>query len=129
MDPIADLLVRVNNAIKVKKEAVEIPHSKVKEGIIKILQEEGFLGKYDVVARMNKKVMKVALKYNENRRSTIVGVKRVSTPGRRVYVGSQAIPRIQSGFGLAIISTPKGLMTDDNARRQKIGGEVLCYVW
>ncbi|MBU0629710.1 MAG: 30S ribosomal protein S8 [Candidatus Margulisbacteria bacterium] len=129
MDPIADLLVRVNNAIKVKKEAVDIPHSSVKEGIVKILQEEGFVGKFDIVARMNKKVLRVALKYNENRKSPIVGVKRISTPGRRVYVGSQAIPRVQSGFGLAIISTPKGLMTDDNARRQKIGGEVLCFVW
>lgn len=129
MDPIADLLVRINNAIKVRKDTVDIPHSRMKEGILKILLEEGFIGKFDVMARMNKKVLRVALKYNDNRRSVIVGVRRVSTPGRRVYVGSKAIPRIQAGFGLAIISTPKGLMTDDAARKQKIGGEMLCYVW
>jgi small subunit ribosomal protein S8 len=129
MDSIADMLVRLNNALRVKKETVEMPHSRLKEAIGKLMLAEGYIEKCEVLTRLNKKQLRFGLKYNAAKRSVLEGVKRVSRPGRRVYVGADRIPRIRSGFGTAIISTPKGLLTDHAARQQKIGGEVICYIW
>ncbi|MDD5593294.1 MAG: 30S ribosomal protein S8 [Candidatus Margulisbacteria bacterium] len=129
MDSIADLLIRITNAQKVKKESVDLPHSRVKEAIARIMMTEGFIGKVDTFARLNKKYLRIVLKYTADKKFLIEGAKRVSTPGRRVYVGAGKVPRVRSGFGLAIISTSKGIMTDNEAREKKIGGEVVCYIW
>lgn len=129
MDSIADLLIRISNALRVKKDAVDVPHSRMKEGLIKIMAAEGFVGRYEVLTRMNKKYLRVALKYDSGKKSIIEGMKRISTPGRRAYVGSDSIPRVRSGFGTAILSTSKGLMTDEDARQKKVGGEVVCHIW
>ncbi|MDD4179089.1 MAG: 30S ribosomal protein S8 [Candidatus Margulisbacteria bacterium] len=129
MDSIADMLVRINNAVKIKKETVDLPHSKMKEALSRIMVGEGFVGKSEVMTRMNKKYLRLTLKYNDKKKSVIEGLKRVSTPGRRYYVGATKIPRVRSGFGTAIISTPRGLMTDVEARSNKVGGEVICYIW
>jgi small subunit ribosomal protein S8 len=129
MDSIADMLVRLSNGLRVNKETVEMPHSRLKEEIGKMLLAEGYIEKCEVLTRLNKKQLRFVLKYTGSKQGVISGVKRVSRPGRRIYVGADKIPRIRAGFGTAIISTPKGLMTDESARQQKIGGEVLCYVW
>lgn len=129
MDSIADMLVRINNALRIREEAVEIPHSKMKEGIGRILQEEGYVARCEVVTRMSRKFLRINLKYNAAKRGVISNLKKVSTPGRRIYVGADAIPRVHSGFGTAILSTPRGLLTDEKARASKIGGEVICHVW
>ena len=91
--------------------------------------EEGYISKYDTFSRMNKKFLRLGLKYDINKKSIIAGLRKISTPGRRIYVGAREIPRVQSGFGMAVLTTPKGLMTDWEAREKKLGGEVLCYVW
>jgi small subunit ribosomal protein S8 len=129
MDSIADMLVRINNALKVKKEAVDLPHSKMKEGIGKIMLAEGYISKCEVLTRLNKKYLRLNLKYDQANKSLIEGLRRISTPGRRVYVGVPGIRRVQAGFGTAIISTSAGLMTDEQARAKKIGGEVVCHIW
>jgi|WetSurMetagenome_2_1015567.scaffolds.fasta_scaffold1516660_1 small subunit ribosomal protein S8 len=128
-DPIADLLVRLTNAQGVRAETVDIPHSKLKEEIIKLLTAEGYLAKYEGLKRMEKKFIRLTLKYNQAKKGIINGLRRVSKPGRRIYVGRGSLPRVQSGFGTAIISTSKGLMTDAAARAAKLGGEVLCNIW
>jgi small subunit ribosomal protein S8 len=102
---------------------------RLKEEIGRIMQAEGFVGKCEVLSRLNKKCLRVGLKYDEAKRSIIGGLKRVSTPGKRVYVGAATVPRVRAGFGVAIISTPRGLMTDEAARENKLGGEVICYIW
>lgn len=129
MDSIADMLIRVNNAIKVKKEAVDLPHSRVKEEIAKIMLAEGYISKCEVLTRTNKKYLRLGLKYDPAGKSLIEGLKRVSTPGRRIYVGARGVRRVRSGFGTAIISTSAGLMTDEAARAKKVGGEVVCNIW
>jgi len=129
MDSIADLLVRLRSGLNAKKESVDVPHSKMKEEMARLLLAEGFIGRYETHARMNKKHLRINLKYTPDRKSVIVGLKRVSTPGRRIYVGAAKVPRVQCGFGTALISTNKGLMTDEAARKQKLGGEIICYIW
>ena len=130
MDSIADMLIRIQNAQKVRKDAVDLPHSRIKEAIARIMAAEGFIGNVSTVARGAKKYLRIVLKYPaEKGKFLIEGLKRVSTPGRRVYVSQDKVPRVRAGFGLAIISTSKGLMTDDEARAKKMGGEVLCYIW
>lgn len=129
MDSIGDMLAIIRNGFSVKKESVDIPHSRIKEGIAKLLLAEGFISKFDVQSRMNKKFLKIGLKYTAAKKSVIEGLKRVSKSSRRIYAGARAIPRVQSGFGTVILSTPRGLMTDEQAREQKLGGEVICYVW
>lgn len=129
MDSIADLLVRIKSAIAMRKDNVEVPYSKMKEGIIKILAAEGFLGRFEIFSRASRKFLKINLKYTGNRKSVISGMRKVSTPGRRIYVGAERVPRVHSGYGTAIISTSRGLMTDSEAKASKIGGEVICYVW
>ncbi|MEE8638291.1 MAG: 30S ribosomal protein S8 [Candidatus Margulisiibacteriota bacterium] len=128
-DPIADMLNRIRNALNVRQETVDIPHSKMKEEIAKILLSEGYLKKYDVLKRMEKKFLRVVLKYASDKKGVISELKRVSKPGRRVYADVRALPRVQAGFGTAIISTSRGLMTEVFARTQRLGGEVVCYIW
>jgi small subunit ribosomal protein S8 len=127
-DPIADMLTRIRNAIRVKAEKVDIPISKIKLEIAKILKEEGFIRAYKILKDRKQGVLRVIPKYLDNE-SVISGLKRVSKPGRRVYVGSKEIPRVMGGLGIAILTTPKGILGDKICRRESIGGEVICYVW
>ena len=128
-DPIADMLVRIRNAQQVNAETVDIPHSKMKESIAKLLVSEGYLGRFEVLKRMAKSFIRASLKYDEKKKGLITDMKRVSKSGLRVYTNSSKLPKVQRGFGTAILSTSKGVMTDEMARQQKVGGEVLCYVW
>jgi len=128
-DPIGDMLTRIRNAARVKAEIVDIPHSTLKEEIARILKDEGYVAKYESPTKRGKKVLRVTLKYKANKQSVLSDLKRVSKPGRRIYVKSTSVPRVLAGFGTAILSTPKGVMTDGEARAQKTGGEILCYVW
>ena len=128
-DSIGDMLTRIRNAVKVKDETVDIPASRTKTAIAHILKNEGYFHKVENVTKRNKKIIRATLKYGKKKESIISGIKRVSTPGRRIYVGKRDLPRIKSGFGTALISTPKGIMTDSEARKLGIGGEVICYVW
>jgi small subunit ribosomal protein S8 len=127
-DPIADMLTRIRNAIRVKAEKVDIPISKIKLEIAKILKEEGFIRAYKILKDRKQGVLRVIPKYLDNE-SVISGLKRVSKPGRRVYVGSKEIPRVMGGLGIAILTTPKGILSDKICRRESVGGEVICYVW
>jgi len=128
-DPIADMLTRIRNALMVRHDFVLVPASKMKLAIVKILKEEGFIADYEVLRGKTQRVIKIHLRYTEDNQPMIMGIKRVSKPGLRVYVGSKEIPRLYGGLGVAIISTSKGVMTGKQARRLGIGGEFLCYVW
>jgi len=128
-DPIADMLTRIRNASRAHHEQVEIPASRLKLEIAKILRAEGYIQKYEVRDDDKQGVLVLTLKYGEGRQSAIAGLRRVSKPGRRVYVGVREVPRVMGGLGTAIISTPKGAMTGRDARRQGVGGEVLAHVW
>ena len=128
-DPIADMLTRIRNAIMVQHESVLVPSSKIKMAITQKLKEEGFIGDYEVVRGKPHRVIKIYLKYDENNQPILSGLERVSKPGLRVYVGWKEIPRVCGGLGIAVVSTSKGVMTGQQAWRQGIGGELLCYVW
>ena len=128
-DPIADMLTRIRNANSVYHDKVEIPGSKIKEAIALILKNEGFIRDYEVIADNKQNVIKVSLKYGANREKVISGLKRISKPGLRVYSQKDQIPKVLGGLGIAIISTSKGVMTDKEARKAGLGGEVLAYVW
>ena len=128
-DPIADMLTRIRNALTIKKTEVSIPASKTKNAIAQILFNEGFIESFELVDDNNYKSIKVVLKYGPNGEKVIQGLKRISKPGLRVYAECQDIPRVLNGLGIAIVSTNKGIMTDKEARRQNIGGEVLAFVW
>ncbi len=129
-DPIADMLTRIRNAGIAQHKQVAMPTSKMREAIAKILKEEGFIKGYEVLPGKVASLL-LNLKYTRDRRPVpvIVGIQRVSSPGRRTYTGKQNIPYVRSGLGVAIVSTSKGVMTGEQARRQGVGGEVLCYVW
>ncbi len=127
-DPIADMLTRIRNAIQARHEVVEIPASKEKNEIAKILKDEGFITDYTVAGDV-KKTITVTLKYGPNNEKVISGLKRISTPGLRVYAKAEKLPRVLNGLGIAIISTSHGLMTDKEARAKNVGGEVIAYVW
>jgi small subunit ribosomal protein S8 len=127
-DPIADMLTRVRNALGAKHETVEIPASREKVEIARILKEEGFIVGYSVSEDL-KKVLTVELKYGPNNEKVISGLKRISKPGLRVYAEVSSIPRVLNGLGIAILSTSSGVMTDKNARKKHVGGEVVAYVW
>ena len=127
-DPIADMLTRIRNAITVSSEKVDIPASKLKIEIVKILKEEGFIRAYKILKDDKQGVLRVTLKYIDGD-SVISGLRRVSRPGWRVYVGSKKIPRVMGGVGAAIITTSKGILNDNASRRKGVGGEVICYVW
>jgi small subunit ribosomal protein S8 len=126
-DPIADLLTRIRNAQMVSKATVEVPSSKVKIAIVQVLQDEGYIDSFQVKTDGNKSAIEISLKYYAGR-PVIERIERVSRPGLRVYKGRDAIPQVQNGLGVAIVTTPQGVMTDRKARATGIGGEVLCYV-
>lgn len=133
-DPIGDMLTRVRNAILVGHPSVAMPSSNLKAAIAKILMEEGYISKYEIVdgPTTSQKTLRIRLKYTgerRHRRPVITGLKRVSKPGRRVYTGKREIPWVLSGMGIAIVSTPKGVMTGQRARQLGVGGEILCMVW
>lgn len=128
-DPIADMLTRIRNANLAYMETVEIPASKIKTEIARILKEEGYINDFVVDSSSGHDIIRIHLKYGPKKERVITGLKRVSKPGRRIYVGKDNVPRVLRGLGIAIISTSKGLLTDRDARRLGEGGEVICYVW
>lgn len=127
-DPIADFLTRIRNAVKAKKVVVEIPSSKMKLGLADILKRNNFIDDYFVIEDNKQNILKIHLRYH-NGIPAITGLKRVSTPGLRVYKKKDELPRVLNGLGIAVISTPKGLLTDREAKNQSVGGEVVCFVW
>ena len=128
-DPIADFLTRIRNANMVMHEKVEIPASKTKIALAEILKNEGFIKDYEQVEDGKQGIIRVYLKYGPNREKVISGLKRISKPGLKVYCKKDEIPKVLGGLGIAIISTSKGIMTDKEARKHGLGGEVICYVW
>jgi small subunit ribosomal protein S8 len=128
-DPIADMLTRIRNASNAEHEKVDIPASRLKVRLAEVLKDEGFIKNFRVLEDKKQGVLRVYLKYGAGNEKIITGLVRVSTPGRRVYVGHDRIPSILGGMGVAVLSTPRGVVTDREARKQKTGGEVLAYVW
>ncbi len=130
-DPIADMLTRIRNAGMVRKASVDIPYSRLKEEIARVLKEEGFILGYEVLQEEGRphRTLRVFLKYDKNRQHVIRGLQRVSKPGRRIYTRARELPRVRAGLGIAILSTPKGVLSDYQAFLENVGGEVLCYVW
>ncbi|MFO7154579.1 MAG: 30S ribosomal protein S8 [Caldicoprobacter sp.] len=128
-DPIADMLTRIRNALIAKHETVEVPASNVKRAIARILLEEGYIKDFTEIDDGKQGILKITLKYGPNKQRVITGLKRISKPGLRVYVKKDEIPKVLGGLGIAIISTSKGVMTDKQARKEGLGGEVLCYIW
>lgn len=128
-DPIADMLTRIRNANTAYLPSTEIPSSKLKLEIARVLKDEGFIHGFDAVEENNHPRIRVFLKYATGRQRVITGIKRISKPGLRVYAGKSELPRVLGGLGIAIVSTPKGIMTNKQARRENLGGEVLAYVW
>ncbi|WP_423222588.1 30S ribosomal protein S8 [Candidatus Amarolinea aalborgensis] len=128
-DPIADMLTRIRNALLARHRQVLIPSSKMKVAIARLLKEEGFIQHYDVTRDRPQPMLRIILKYDKSRKPVLSGLKRVSKPGCRVYTPYREIPWVLSGMGVAILTTPRGMMTDRQARRAHLGGEVLCYVW
>jgi len=128
-DPIADMLTRIRNSIMTRQKQVVVPGSKVKVALARILKEEGFIRDFEVTKDLPQPQLRIVLKYDRDRQSVITGLRRISKPGRRVYVKRSEIPWVLSGLGVAVISTPQGIMTGQRARRMGFGGEVLCYVW
>ena len=128
-DTIADMLTRIRNALIAKHDSVEIPASTMKKAIAQILVDEGYIKSFEVIADGEKKTIRIQLKYGANKQRVIVGIKRISRPGLRVYARTDEMPKVLGGRGLAIVSTSRGVMTDREARKQGVGGEVLAYVW
>lgn len=128
-DPIADMLTRIRNAISAKHETVDIPASNMKKAIAQILLDEGYIASYKVIDDEKQGVIRVTLKYTENKAQVITGLRRVSKPGLRIYSNVEDMPKVMKGLGIAIVSTSKGIMTDREARKQNVGGEVLAFVW
>lgn len=128
-DPVADMLTRIRNAIQARHDSVLVPHSKLKQAIAQLLKEQGYIRDFDMPRGHAHPTMRVHIAYRANREPVISGLKRVSKPGLRVYVGKGEIPRIYGGIGTAVISTSKGVMAGRQAWREGIGGELLCYVW
>ena len=127
IDPISDMLTRIRNATLALQPATVIPHSKMKESIAAILKKEGYIAEFSVEGKIPK-TLKLKLKYN-GKKGVIDGIKRISTPGLRRYVGATEIPRVRNGLGISIISTPEGVMSGQDARKKNLGGELLCFVW
>ena len=128
-DPIADLLTRIRNGNKAKFEKVVVPSSKIKVNMVEILKQEGYIANYEIVKDVCQDKIEISLKYDLSKESVITGLKRISKPGLRIYVGKDDIPKVLNGMGIAIVSTSSGLFTDRNARKKGLGGEVLCEVW
>lgn len=128
-DPIADMLTRIRNANHQRHETVDIPASKIKLAIAEILKQEGFINDFQVIEEGVQDTIRIELKYINKKERVITGIRRISKPGLRIYLNSNELPTVLGGLGIAVISTSKGIMTDKSARQQKVGGEVLCYVW
>lgn len=128
-DPIADMLTRIRNANVVKHETVDVPASNMKKELSRILLEEGFIKGYDVIEDGKQGIIRIQLKYGQTGERVISGLKRISKPGMRVYADKHEVPRVLNGLGISIISTSKGILTDKQARKENVGGEVICYVW
>ena len=128
-DPIADMLTRIRNANTVKHETVDVPASNMKKELARILLEEGFIRGYDVIEDGKQGIIRIQLKYGQAGERVIQGIKRISKPGMRVYTNAYEIPKVLNGLGISIISTSKGILTDKQARKENVGGEVICYVW
>ena len=128
-DPIADMLTRIRNANTVKHETVDVPASNMKKELSRILLEEGFIRGYDVIEDGKQGIIRIQLKYGQSGERVIQGIKRISKPGMRVYTNAYEIPKVLNGLGISIISTSKGILTDKQARKENVGGEVICYVW
>ncbi len=128
-DPIADMLTRIRNGNNAKHDSIDIPASNIKRELAQILLAEGFIKGFDYIEDNKQGIIRIDLKYGQNKEKVISGIKRISKPGLRVYVKNDNIPRVLGGLGMAVISTSKGMMTDKDARKSEVGGEVLCYVW
>jgi len=128
-DPIADMLTRIRNANSVYHDKVEMPASKIKQAVMQILKEEGFVKDFELIKDSKQGVLRVSLKYGPNREKVIAGIKRISKPGLRVYAKKDQLPRVLGGLGIALVSTSQGIMTDKQARKNGLGGEVLAFVW
>ena len=128
-DPIADMLTRIRNASAAKHKTVDVPASKMKKAIADILYNEGYIKSVEEIANENQGILRIALKYDENGRRVIDGLKRISKPGLRVYASAEKLPKVLNGLGIALISTSKGIKTDKEARKENLGGEVLAYIW
>ena len=128
-DPIADMLTRIRNATMVRHDLVLVPSSKIKLAVAKILRDEGFIKEYEVVKGKQQRVIKIYLKYTDKKESVIEGLQRVSKPGLRIYVSKSEIPRVYGGLGIAILSTPKGIISGKKAWQEGVGGELVCFVW
>jgi len=128
-DPIADLLTRIRNAAGARKTSVDVPWSRQKEEIARVLVDEGYLEGVTVIEAEPQKILRIGLRYDSQRRPVITGLRRVSRPSLRVYVGVRNIPAVRRGLGVNVLSTPKGILVDRNARRENVGGEVICTVW
>jgi small subunit ribosomal protein S8 len=128
-DPISDLLTRIRNAVRARHARTDMPHSRLKEAIAAILKEEGYLADVTTVEKAGFKTLRLRLRYDADGRPFVSGLERVSKPGKRVYTGHDAIPRVMGGIGLTIMSTPRGMMSGSRARKAGIGGEIVCSVW
>lgn len=128
-DPVADMLTRIRNANIAGHAMVEIPASKMKKNIAEILVKEGFIKSYEIIEAENQDIIRVQMKYGANKAKVITGIKKISKPGLKVYAKADEVPRVLGGLGIAIISTSSGLITDKEARKLGVGGEVICYVW
>ena len=128
-DPIADMLTRIRNANQMRHEVVEMPASKMKREVLELLKREGFVRDVEYIEDNKQGVLRVALKYGKNNERVITGLKRISKPGLRVYVKNTEVPKVLNGLGISVISTSKGILTDKQARKENVGGEVICYVW
>ena len=128
-DPIADMLTRIRNANSAKFKTVDIPASKMKKSIAEILLNEGYIKSYEEISNENQGILRISLKYTEKGKKVISGLKRISKPGLRIYAAKDELPRVLNGLGISIISTSKGILTDKQARKENVGGEVICYVW
>lgn len=128
-DPIADLLTRIRNASTAKHDTVDIPASNMKKAITQILLDEGYIKNFQVIDDNKQGIIRITLKYGENRSQIFIGLRRVSKPGLRIYTNCEDMPKVMKGLGIAILSTPKGIMTDKQARKENVGGEVLAFIW
>jgi small subunit ribosomal protein S8 len=128
-DPLSDMLTRIRNAGMAKFQTVDMPHSKLKAGVAEILKKEGYIGDYHVIEDSKQGILRIDLKYDADNRKVITGLRKISKPGRRVYVKAKDIPRVMSGMGIAVLSTSQGVVADRQARLQGMGGELLCEVW
>lgn len=128
-DPIADMLTRIRNSNNAKHDSVDVPASNIKKEIAQIFLSEGFIKGFDVIEDGKQGIIRIDLKYGKSSEKVISGIKRISKPGLKVYVKSDEIPRVLGGLGIAVLSTSKGIMTDKQARKENVGGEVICYVW